>query len=376
MSFGIRHGDSVVSLAKFQSSNEFAQVERTVNLTWLISSIGINCLYCYCIQSESLIRRETDERALFVSSFLKIVVSGTMARTLATGRSSAVPSKGQSYQRSNPRRGGPAILFTCDQGRERKCEREGKEMLKYYWESQDEHKAQIGVGTKSSNLDDELATLRARTDEKSGPFRVFETGCRGTVVLMCALPNCNIIPRLTKERETSEPSAKKLRLDGKHLSMSPPWDPIRTVHAVVKDLVDSNESGARAPGSRFVSRMIPVQATCYASLTEIQEVVDLLLDRLLPTLAPLSAEQTPRSFGITFKRRNCSMLQRNTVIEAIAGLVVRRTSWSVKLREPDFTVMIEVCKTLCGISILPSSCQTVAPNFNIATLRAKDGASE
>ena len=37
----------------------------------------------------------------------------------------------------NPKRGGPGILMTCEQGREHKCEREGVDILQYYTSKQD-----------------------------------------------------------------------------------------------------------------------------------------------------------------------------------------------------------------------------------------------
>ena len=303
-----------------------------------------------------------------------------MLTSTSTNKRPHAQSSRRHIRRQNPSRGGPAILFTCEQGREKKCEREGLEMLNYYWETQ-ENKSSVRVQTsvaEKASLEDELETLRARTDEKDSAFQVFDTGCKGTVVIMFTSPGCSLIPPVSKPNSGADhegPEAKKARIERTGPGGSPPWDPIETVRMGVQDLVSSD--ACLAPGSRFVTRMIPIQATCLSNLDEIQQVVGFLLDRLLPGLAVVAEGQAPRSFGIAFKRRNCSHLKRDEVIEAVAAQVVTRTSWTVKLREPDFTVMIEICKTLCGISILPSSCKTVAPNFNLASLRAnEDAASE
>ena len=85
------------------------------------------------------------------------------------------------------------------------------------------------------------------------------------------------------------------------------------------------------------------------------------------------------SFKIDIKRRLCSHLTRDQVIEAITPILLGSDNnkeedpekkygckFSVKLTDPDFAIRIEVIKTLCGISILPR--QEWYRNFNLAEL--------
>ena len=90
------------------------------------------------------------------------------------------------------------------------------------------------------------------------------------------------------------------------------------------------------------------------------------------------------------KRRLCSHLTRDQVIDAITPIVLGCSdkteeeegggggevdgtqkkngcaTFSVNLSDPDFAIRIEIVKTLCGISILPR--EQWYKNFNIAEL--------
>ncbi len=90
------------------------------------------------------------------------------------------------------------------------------------------------------------------------------------------------------------------------------------------------------------------------------------------------------SFKIDIKRRLCSHLTRDQVIEAIAPILLGSgggggvsteeegpekkygCKFSVNLSNPDFAIRIEIIKTLCGISILPR--EQWYKNFNVAEL--------
>ena len=54
-------------------------------------------------------------------------------------------------------------------------------------------------------------------------------------------------------------------------------------------------------------------------------------------------------------------------------LIAKDQKFSVNLTDPDFAIRIEVCKTLCGISILPR--EEWYKNFNLAEL-VGDASSE
>lgn len=119
-----------------------------------------------------------------------------------------------------------------------------------------------------------------------------------------------------------------------------------------------------------------------------------LLQTYLPTIiqkykAADAAAAATISFKIDIKRRLCSHLTRDQVIEAITPILLGSDSsteeedpekkygckFSVNLSNPDFAIRIEIIKTLCGISILPR--EEWYKNFNVAELiDAKDNYDE
>jgi len=133
----------------------------------------------------------------------------------------------------NPTRGGPAIVITCDSGKEGKIKREGLEMINCHYQQQqlamtgdetsnpatdenaenDASKTKDGddaANDKMLSLEDELVQLKAESNNSSKgskerqrshrlihnePFVVYDAGCRGMVFVVCALPDGALIPK-------------------------------------------------------------------------------------------------------------------------------------------------------------------------------------
>ena len=283
----------------------------------------------------------------------------------------------------NPKRGAPGIVLTCESGREIKCEREALDILQHDW---DINVVTVKESGKSTSLDDELEKLKG--SKIVSPFSVYATGCRGMVVILCT--DCRLIVEplektgdkehngrhldaSTTVTETEEcGAAKKPRLDGGKSDEtsvgatdqdeeSASWDPLEAVGRIVKDMESSNSV---FPSSRFITRMIPMQATMYASVDDIRNATESLI-------VPF-ADQKNKTFAIQVKRRLCDHLKRDDVIAAIGPVVSEAApTWKVNLRTPDFTIVVEICKTFAGVSILSSAQMLVAPNFNLAELRER-----
>jgi len=116
--------------------------------------------------------------------------------------------------------------------------------------------------------------------------------------------------------------------------------------------------------------MIPLQATCFVSKEEIQHVSRQLF---APYVAmeekeKESADDTVTSFAVSLKRRNCGHFKSQEVISMVAAEAPK--VWKVDLGKPDYTVIVEICRTLCGISIVKNSPERFG-NFNIMELREK-----
>jgi tRNA(Ser,Leu) C12 N-acetylase TAN1 len=296
------------------------------------------------------------------------------------------PWSGGRPRHHNPPRGAPGILWTCEQGREVKCEREGREILQYYHHATNCSPAAANTAQAKLTLDQELASLQRQQRVEKEVFPLFDTGCQGTAIMLHAP-----MRRLKKARDAeaaavAESPAKRPRTESETApeattttddpgsSEIPRWDPVATVQAVVQDITRSDASSSQVPGSRFITRMIPLQATCFASVEELQGVLRILLLPHERTLDERGKDATkPATFRIHVKRRNCGHLTTSQIIDAAAGLVVRMTGWTVQLKDSDFCVWVEVCKSFMGVSLLTRQDLGLARNFNLAELRDKHG---
>jgi tRNA acetyltransferase TAN1 len=304
-------------------------------------------------------------------------------------------------------RGGPAILLTCETGREHKCKMQGLDILKHYSMKNGEEEEDTSLC-----LEDELKKLKSSSKEakNSDSFSTHNSGCKGSVFLLCTMESCRLIPTIQTEfkkakaanesegtedsaipkngnenenndKEQKEPEKKKLRLEGEkneetmkadeetkqdeapqeskndETSNEPPWDPIDTVRRIMSD----NETKASgAPSSRFVTRMIPLQATCYASIEELNLTTQALVEKYLPRDA--------KTFAVESKRRSCDNLTRDQIIETVASKVLAvLPDCKVKLEKPDVTILVEICRTLCGVSVI-ENCASFK-RFNLAVAR-------
>ena len=385
------------------------------------------------------------------------------------------------HHKYQPRRGGPGILMACETGREIKCEREGLEILNHYYynnnndgsktsnhDSSLDHDTPIVAtldNSHNNNDDDDDAkelsveeeilllqsgasveqvlgdnkrittTQNGKKRNKKGNknfFSPYETGCRGSVFVMCTIPNNDLLlttnPPLNDnnnddddakvtsstsghknetchsmntdllntttnkdESDAEAPLAKRRKFsttktittkrDEIVTKEKEVWDPIDTVRRIIHDLKQNNPT---VPRSRFVTRMIPMQATCFASLDEIQITSKRLLQKYLissnhltpqhKTETTTSSNSSTATFKIDFRRRNCSNVTRTQVIDAVAKIMEELTSsnpnqFSVNLTNPDYTIQIEICKTLCGMSVIKNIHSF--HNFNLIEIQEK-----
>ena len=295
----------------------------------------------------------------------------------------------------NSKRGAPGVLMTCETSREVKCQREGLEILNHYVkidtrdqmadndkDSNTKDKKDMPSSSSSSSLsfEEELKMLASKKSyQQSSNFCVYDTGCRGTVFVLCTLPDCRLIPTIktdyyieakkegkqpskdgeteeestrdNEQQEQNEPKTKQQKLDNHNDTMtsssspkvsSPIWDPIDTAKLIFTDIRNDTKT---APSSRFVTRLIPIQATCFASEEELRLTSDELIKRFFPP--------TAKTFAITVKRRLCNTMTSNTIIEAVATNVMNFVpTCKVQLDDPQVTIIVEICKTVCGISVI------------------------
>ena len=230
-------------------------------------------------------------------------------------------SRKRPWSHVNPSRGGPGILLTCESGRERKCWREAQALLQHFGP------AAASKTTEQQSLDEEIASLK-----KAKPaFQEFETNCRGVVVLLYKPDD-----------------------DDNTATTSHNWDPVALVHRILTAGTDD------APSSRFISRILPLQRTCYTNLDEIYETV-------LALLPPTNQQPT---FAVYVKRRNCTtQLTTEAIIDKIATHCIQDLKWTVQLQEPDVEIWVEICQTLVGVSVLCG--EATRKSWNLVQARAE-----
>ncbi len=205
------------------------------------------------------------------------------------------------------------------------------------------------------------------------------------------------------ETSISTPVQKKIKSDDKKSNnddstsntdeksndhTKPKWDPIKTVQKIIHDIRVQNK---KAPRSRFVTRMVPVQVTCFASMDEIEaNARELIKQYLLPFGINHDGDTLP-SFKIEFKKRNCSHIQRQAVVDCVAQIVqelsteflnenhdkddcASKALFRVDLKNPEYSIVIELCRTLCGMSVVPDPLSY--RNFNLIKVQEESQVAE
>lgn len=118
-------------------------------------------------------------------------------------------------------------------------------------------------------------------------------------------------------------------------------DPGQLVHSILQDLYST-----RRLKSRVILRMLPVCGSCRAFPED-------MLKFLSSFLQPWFLSPNQASYQICFKSRNNSHSKRDDVIKTIAGLVNRLNPKNkVDLTNPELSVIIEVIKTVCCVSVI------------------------
>eukprot|EP00584_Thalassiosira_punctigera_P009750 CAMPEP_0172527706 /NCGR_PEP_ID=MMETSP1067-20121228/2325_1 /TAXON_ID=265564 ORGANISM="Thalassiosira punctigera, Strain Tpunct2005C2" /NCGR_SAMPLE_ID=MMETSP1067 /ASSEMBLY_ACC=CAM_ASM_000444 /LENGTH=424 /DNA_ID=CAMNT_0013311499 /DNA_START=16 /DNA_END=1290 /DNA_ORIENTATION=+ len=357
------------------------------------------------------------------------------SRSSATQKATAVEEEGARGGEECPPPASPSAKTKSTYDEELSLEEElsmlrkgaaAEEVLSYEPDSKrPRHASKNGASSK------EISSMKS-------PFSIYDLGVRGMVCIMCTLPGCEMVPYddiLAKFRAKKEKDGDNITKDGSENGdvkedegikdgvvdeeleggkpappdTGPPlWDAVETVRCIMRDASRGNDvrsgindvssksgqknndegegakestiskerSASPPPGSRFITRILPMQATCYASVEEIKAVSISLLKRCLSTFPAILSKkdgEEETTFKIEIKRRLCSHLTRDDVIGAITPALyggldgeMPDRKFKVNLSDPDFTVRIETCKSLCGISILPRD--DWYRNFNLAEL--------
>mmetsp|Transcript_7455 Transcript_7455/g.22049 ORF Transcript_7455/g.22049 Transcript_7455/m.22049 type:complete len:321 (+) Transcript_7455:551-1513(+) len=176
-------------------------------------------------------------------------------------------------------------------------------------------------------------------------------------------------------------------------------DPRVDVVALAAALMDDALAGGLAAGRRHVVRVLPMRAVVFAGLWECLEAAAPQIAEAFgglgrgPGGACLDAEAArgagaealakargraegevveagaaaPRSYAVVVKRRNAEEFPKEAAVKALAALVPPQHP--VDLKSPEVTILVEVFKGLCGVSVVPGF--AARRDFNLAAAAGK-----
>ncbi|GJQ08330.1 hypothetical protein GpartN1_g121.t1 [Galdieria partita] len=208
------------------------------------------------------------------------------------------------------------ILVTCSPTQEVACRREAYQLLLEYFDIFHEKDSKFPVSNEVLSLDDELEQLRKEpskglSDENVdlNAFYTLDVGVRGSVFFAF------------------------------HSSID--LDPCELVYKIMQDV-----EVTKVRKCRYSVRFIPVDGICYARKEEVSHLFRGIAEKKLKTLAA----QEKNSFAVVFRKRNNSSAHRTDFIAAIVDQMP--ATFHVKLRKPDFTVLVEVLRTSCLVTVV------------------------
>ncbi|XP_057698537.1 THUMP domain-containing protein 1 [Corythoichthys intestinalis] len=212
------------------------------------------------------------------------------------------------------------ILITCNMN-QRKCTAEAFNLLSEYADqlygpekfeedpkgcNGEEENAEEEEEDVEEALKKEVAQLRANGGRQERRFQALESGAN------------NVIFIRTRNLESD-----------------------RLVHHILSDL-----HATKKKKTRVILRMLPVTGTCKAFPED-------MIKYLTTFLEPWFKKPNCATYQIAFKARNNSHNKRDDVIKAIAGLVGKLNPKNkVDLTQPDLTIILEVIKSVCCVSVV------------------------
>ncbi|XP_069702024.1 THUMP domain-containing protein 1 isoform X1 [Periplaneta americana] len=136
-------------------------------------------------------------------------------------------------------------------------------------------------------------------------------------------------------------------------------EPVQLVHHIMKDL-----EATRKQKTRFLLRLLPIEATCKAYLEDIRQTAEPLFDKYFT--------KEGKTFVVLFNRRNSSGINREDLIRDLAEMVLlRHPDNKADLKHPQLAVIVEVIRNMCCLSVLPDYFQL--RKYNLLELCTPEG---
>ncbi|OIV94943.1 hypothetical protein TanjilG_22140 [Lupinus angustifolius] len=107
----------------------------------------------------------------------------------------------------------------------------------------------------------------------------------------------------------------------------------------------TSAAATRKHMSRFILRILPIEATCYASKEEISKAMQPLVERYFP-----SETENPQKFAVLYEARANTGIDKMEIIDAVAKSIPG--PHKVDLSNPDKTIVVEIARTVCMLGVI------------------------
>ncbi|XP_001500732.1 THUMP domain-containing protein 1 [Equus przewalskii] len=207
------------------------------------------------------------------------------------------------------------ILITCNMN-ERRCVEEAYSLLNEYGEDMygpekftdkdQQPSGSEGEDDVEAALKKEVGDIKASTEMRLRRFQSVESGANNVVFI------------------------RTLGIE-----------PEKLVHHILQDMYKTKKKK-----TRVILRMLPISGTCKAFLEDMKKYAETFLE-------PWFKAPNKGTFQIVYKSRNNSHLNREEVIKELAGIVGSlNTENKVDLTNPQYTVVVEIIKAVCCLSVV------------------------
>lgn len=135
-------------------------------------------------------------------------------------------------------------------------------------------------------------------------------------------------------------------------------NPVGLAEKILRDL-----AATKIQKTRFLLRLIPIETVSRANIDDIKLAAGKLFDKHF-------LNTTPQTFSIVVNKRYNNNIDRMEIIRELADIITfKNAAHKVDLRDPRLTVIVEVIKGLCCLSVVPDYLQL--KKYNLIELAAK-----
>lgn len=174
-------------------------------------------------------------------------------------------------------------------------------------EAEDENTEETEVGDVFDALEEERLKLKQASSEEGELFKLINSGVQNVLFFKTKLA-----------------------------------DPVAFTLSILDDIKSSREQK-----TKFLLRLVPIEATCKPYEDNVKESVKKLLERHFD-------KETSKTYSVLFKSRCNNDFTKEAAIKIVGDLVRELSPDSkVEYKTPDLVIMVEVMKGNCCLGVLP-----------------------